>query len=250
MASPQVANDDRGTFYKLYDRIISLIAGGRRAKVAHYILRNTHGMYGAKSVIIDYQTMADATGLDRNHCAAALLELVEMRVINLVPKREQELRIVSVNGAIHEWKSVPKRELVPKRDQISPKTGPAPISRLLNNYPPIGSPPKIPKQKTQTPAEFLITPERMQWVRDTFGDVPKDLLSVQRDSFLDRNRSLGNTYVNWNAAWQNWLRKWWFEFKGKEQALVARGGTVSSKSADQDRRRKEAMENEWGKTNG
>lgn len=64
---------------------------------------------------------------------------------------------------------------------------------------------KKKKNKTAAPAEFDITPEMKKWA-EPLGFSTAALIA-QTEIFLDWHRARGNKFVNWNAAWRNWIKK-------------------------------------------
>lgn len=79
-------------------------------------------------------------------------------------------------------------------------------------------------RKTEAPDEMLITSDMVAWVNKECGLIPRDILKRERDSFLDRNRATGGMYVDWTAAWRNWMRNYYFKFGGKEEIASGQGG--------------------------
>lgn len=64
---------------------------------------------------------------------------------------------------------------------------------------------KKKKNKTAAPAEFEITAEMKKWAEPLgFSTIA---LVGQTEIFLDWHRARGNKFVNWNAAWRNWIKK-------------------------------------------
>lgn len=82
-------------------------------------------------------------------------------------------------------------------------------------------------KKTEAPDEMLITSEMVAWVNKECALIPRDILKRERDSFLDRNRAKGETYVDWVAAWRNWMRNFYFKFGGREEIAGSQGGSES-----------------------
>ncbi len=67
---------------------------------------------------------------------------------------------------------------------------------------------------TPTPSAFPITFPMRNWITDTFTTMHSDLISTlgidveaETEKFLDYHRSKGSRFVDWNAAWKNWMRK-------------------------------------------
>lgn len=54
------------------------------------------------------------------------------------------------------------------------------------------------------PADFTLTPERQAYAEKQLPNVDAKALF---DSFLDHHRAKGTMFCDWNAAWQNWVRR-------------------------------------------
>lgn len=72
---------------------------------------------------IDRIHAATCTGMAPNHVSAVLAELAEMEVIRIVPIRDSIRREAAFQKDYSRWKTVPNRDLVPNRDENSPKSG-------------------------------------------------------------------------------------------------------------------------------
>lgn len=79
---------------------------------------------------------------------------------------------------------------------------------------------KVKKKSTSAPDNILITAEMKQWALANVPGIVHEL-DYQTKRFLDNARSHGRTYVDWPAAWRNWMRNA-VEFK----AQAARGQAV------------------------
>lgn len=79
---------------------------------------------------------------------------------------------------------------------------------------------KAKKNKTSAPDKFTISAEMKEWALANVPAVVHEL-DYQTTRFLDNARSNGRTYVDWLAAWRNWMRQA-VEFK----AQGARGAAV------------------------
>lgn len=77
---------------------------------------------------------------------------------------------------------------------------------------------KAKKNRTTVPDKFSVTAEMKEWVLGNAPTVAHEI-DYQTRKFLDSARSNGRTYVDWPAAWRNWMRNA-VEFK----AQAARGG--------------------------
>lgn len=84
-------------------------------------------------------------------------------------------------------------------------------------------PAEAAKRKTPTtppPDTFEISTTLKEWFREKFGDVPARQVQQQTEQFLDHHRSKGNQFVDWQAAWRNWMTKWRTNF-GKDTPTKA-----------------------------
>lgn len=58
------------------------------------------------------------------------------------------------------------------------------------------------KRATPAPDDFPVTPEMEAWAATHAPGVD---LAAETTRFLNRNRARGETYVDWLAAWRNWM---------------------------------------------
>jgi hypothetical protein len=77
------------------------------------------------------------------------------------------------------------------------------------------------KRETLIPDDFTLTTERLDYA------VAKGLSRIQAEDLLEEMRgwslAKGGKYLNWDAAWQNWVRR-----RAKEVAPAANGSWVPS----------------------
>ena len=66
------------------------------------------------------------------------------------------------------------------------------------------NPEKKKARATPIPKDFEVTPEMFDWAVDQ--GLPQGRVRPETEQFLDRNKSLGKTYTDWNAAWRTWMR--------------------------------------------
>jgi len=57
------------------------------------------------------------------------------------------------------------------------------------------------------------------WFRKTIGEVPKRRVELETQNFLSHHARKGNEFVDWSAAWKNWMvreskAKGWDDPKG------------------------------------
>lgn len=66
--------------------------------------------------------------------------------------------------------------------------------------------PSLDKKKKATPApkDFEVTVEMFDWAVEQ--GVPETRVRPETEAFIDRNKAKGETYVDWNSAWKNWMR--------------------------------------------
>lgn len=62
--------------------------------------------------------------------------------------------------------------------------------------------PQRAQRATPAPDTFPVTPEMLAWAAEHAPGVD---VATETARFLDRNRSKGGEYVDWLAAWRNWL---------------------------------------------
>lgn len=79
------------------------------------------------------------------------------------------------------------------------------------------------KRKTPTtppPDRFDPSTANTEWFRKQFGVVAKSLVDRETGKFLDRHKSLGNQFVDWQAAWRTWMTNWQTDFGKRSPAGV------------------------------
>jgi len=54
------------------------------------------------------------------------------------------------------------------------------------------------------PEKFEVTPKMFDWACEQ--GIPEDKIKIETEQFVDRNKSLGSKYIDWNAAWRTWMR--------------------------------------------
>lgn len=105
----------------------------------------------------------------------------------------------------------------------SPSPSPSPMVTPL-------PPPVLPKpaktNKTTIPEDFAVTPQLKEWVvKNNFTSVD---IETETQKFMDRNAANGTKYVDWDRAWQNWIRtgvdKGWARLK-QSSPYVAKGAS-------------------------
>lgn len=197
MASPQVENGFVKIANELYDQLVKQIYKKNHFKVALCVLRKTYG-FGKKFDWISYSQMENYTGLDRGNCQRATMQLLEQKLLS--KQQHHNGYLLGINKDYSQWEVLSKQQLLSKQQ--------------TQKKPPIKGFRKKPR--TSTPAEFLITPELLAWIREKFGEVPKETIATERDKFLDHHRKLDSRWVYWDSAWRNWMRNWW-DWTGKEQ---------------------------------
>ena len=79
--------------------------------------------------------------------------------------------------------------------------------------------------KTSAPDKFVITDELRQWSYKS-GFSSKVDLDHQTDLFMDYHVAKGNKFVDWNRAWQVWIRRS-VEYAG-QRGSSSRGSSTSS----------------------
>lgn len=79
---------------------------------------------------------------------------------------------------------------------------------------------KRKKPTTPPPASFTPSTSNQEWFRSSFGVVAKSLVDRETEKFLDRHRSKGNQFVDWQAAWRTWMTNWQTDFGKSSPAGV------------------------------
>lgn len=65
---------------------------------------------------------------------------------------------------------------------------------------------KKPSRATATPETYTPSEIQYEWALTKFGlDRPR--VDLETDKFLDHHRAHGSAMKNWDAAWQNWMRR-------------------------------------------
>lgn len=59
------------------------------------------------------------------------------------------------------------------------------------------------KRATPVPDIFPVTDRMRRYVGE--HNIPNEVAKIETDRFLSYHRSKGNTFKDWNAAWQNWM---------------------------------------------
>ena len=57
---------------------------------------------------------------------------------------------------------------------------------------------------TSVPEDFVVMPHMFKWAAQQ--GLEQDVVVKETAKFLDRNRAKGELYVDWEAAWRNWMR--------------------------------------------
>ena len=68
------------------------------------------------------------------------------------------------------------------------------------------------KPTTPPPETFEPSKGNTEWFRKGFGVVAKSMVDRETQQFLDRHRSKGNEFVDWQAAWRTWMSNWQTNF--------------------------------------
>lgn len=117
--------------------------------------------------------------------------------------------------------ATPSASATPSMDALDPLHGCAlplapmtPEPPLTINKPSLGNQPekvvnikkaKSEKKKaTSVPKDFEVTGEMFDWA--VAEGVNETRVRPETEQFLDRNKSKGTTYLDWNAAWRTWMR--------------------------------------------
>ena len=126
-------------------------------------------------------------------------------------------------------KPVPNTELVPRTEpvpntELVPRTEPVPNTeprqyqernststeygtqnrKLTTNKPSLVKKQKNKKISSTTPEEFEVTIQMFDWA--VSQGMPEDGIKTETEQFIDRSKSLGSKYIDWNAAWRTWIR--------------------------------------------
>jgi hypothetical protein len=64
----------------------------------------------------------------------------------------------------------------------------------------------VRKRRTQAPDKFVVTAELESWARSNAPSVA-GMLEFETKKFLAHNVAKGTTYIDWTAAWRNWMLK-------------------------------------------
>ena len=67
-------------------------------------------------------------------------------------------------------------------------------------------------QGTPTPADFKPTPGSLEWLRRKYGEIHKREIDHQTEQFLQHGLKSGKIFVDWQAAWKNWMNNWKTDF--------------------------------------
>ena len=87
------------------------------------------------------------------------------------------------------------------------------------------------KQKgTTAPSDFTVTPSLKEWATKDGHDQVVDL-EAETQNFLDYHVAKGSTFVDWNRAWQKWIRT---AVGFKNQRGSSRTSTTSRTATSQD----------------
>lgn len=72
------------------------------------------------------------------------------------------------------------------------------------------------------PAELEITQRMIDWLDTVPGNMAIDMV-YETEKFLDYHRAKGTKFVDWTAAWRNWMRRAveWAPKRGSKEALNA-----------------------------
>jgi hypothetical protein len=63
---------------------------------------------------------------------------------------------------------------------------------------------KVKRVNTPVPEDFEVTLEMFDWAEAQ--GLPESRIRPETEQFLDRSKSKGITYLDWNAAWRTWIR--------------------------------------------
>lgn len=105
---------------------------------------------------------------------------------------------------VHEWGAKSGTSGVPRLADESSLNRPSDSSVLFaHEEAPVV---KVKKSSTSVPDKISISAEMKEWA---LGNAPSVVHSLEREtaSFLDWHRSRGRKYLDWTAAWRNWMRK-------------------------------------------
>lgn len=62
------------------------------------------------------------------------------------------------------------------------------------------------KKKTSVPKDFKLTPELIEWAKSKGCKKTDAGFKELTEQFLDHHKAKGSLYIDWVAAWRNWVR--------------------------------------------
>jgi hypothetical protein len=102
-------------------------------------------------------------------------------------------------------------------DQPKAEAGTHPIPSLPIPTPPDPTP---AKRRTQAPTDFPVSPRLLEWVTERGLTIN---VSQETHRFLDHHRAKGSKFIDWDAAWRNWMTRAQ-EFHDRDNPPTTGGG--------------------------
>lgn len=138
------------------------------------------------------------------------------------PKSAEPTQGKPTQGNPHPKKTMSLEDEVSKENQGLFEAPPAVDDRGANLAP------LKRKQRTAVPDKFVVTAELEQWAR---GNAPSiaGSLEFETKKFLAHNAAKGTTYLDWTAAWRNWMLK---AHEWAAQAARGKAGVQMSHPSD------------------
>jgi phage replication O-like protein O len=195
MANPQPDKFTRVS-NEIMDALVKTRIPGQVRQVFDLALRET---YGFKRKVCEWDPgyVSKKTGLNRISVYRAILTLERHKLLS-VYKKEYRYRI-SIQKDYEKWPSVVKyvyTKAYTKKKHGVYKKETTPIKEKTK---------KLERAK-KLPADFKITPSMHSWfTNQNFKYIPN--LKTETDKFIDYWTAKGGKYVDWVAAWRNWMRK-------------------------------------------
>ena len=122
MASPQLEEGHLRISTEFYDALCRIRIPGEARQVFDFVIRKTWGWQKREDKIPLSQFVL-GTGLRKDKVIRARRKLVEMNIIRVSQKGNDEAPTYSINKDFDSWKSFPKKETFPKKEMIISQKG-------------------------------------------------------------------------------------------------------------------------------
>lgn len=96
-----------------------------------------------------------------------------------------------------------KPSIEPSLEEPSARGADAPAGQIIP-FPPVAIPEKQ-KRLSRLPTDFTLTPERIAFARKE--GMADETARREFDKFTGHHGAKGSKFLDWNLAWQNWVRK-------------------------------------------